>query len=166
MPTVMRLSTKYEIANETETTMTNIGRELRTIHVKLPTSSPTIVDPAKAPIGKEPRLLGVDHIEPELDSFRHQRYRTEAWKLNNGETVVIVSDNGGTSLMNASEGIAVAINDRWHELSAPFPIIIEDWSEETPYGTGERFRISDRDGGSESFDFDKWDRVGLVLPRP
>lgn len=75
-------------------------------------TSPTIADLTKAPLGKEPRLLGMDYIEPRQLPSANQRYRTEAWRLNNGELVVIVSDNGGTSLMNGSERIADAIDAR------------------------------------------------------
>lgn len=127
---------------------------------------PTIADPTKAPLGKEPRLLGVDYIEPTRQAFPNQRYRTEAWRLNNGDLVVIVSDNGGTSLMNASEGIAEAIEQRWYESPGTPPVIVEDWSEDKPFGDGRRFVISTKNGGNRVFDFDEWDAAGLVLPRP
>lgn len=126
----------------------------------------TIVDPTKAPLGKEPRLLGVDHIEPDLQMFPNQRYRTEAWRLSNGELVVIVSDNGGTSLMNASEAIAAAVDARWYESPGTPAIIVEDWSEQKPFSDNQRFVISTQNGGNRTFDFNEWDSLGLALPRP
>ncbi len=64
----------------------------------------TIVDPSHAPLGRRPELLSVEYLS--LAFVNPQRYRCEAWHLTNGAAVVIVTDNGGTSLMNASEKVA------------------------------------------------------------
>lgn len=122
----------------------------------------TIIDPRQAPLGREPMLLGIDWLTHER--YPGQRWRSEAWQLTNGETVVIVSDNGGTSLMNASEGIAEAVDARWRQPGG-VPVIIEDWTAEQPFLEGERFRVSARNGGSWEVDFNEWDDQGLVLPR-
>lgn len=126
----------------------------------------TIADPAEARIGLEPKLLGIDHIVPDTGHVPHQRYRTEAWQLNNGDRVVIVSANGGTSLMNASEEIAAAVDLRWGEkTTGPAVTIIEDWATPGGYAGIARFRVSNREGGSSTFNHDEWDAAGLVLPR-
>ncbi|MFS0912340.1 hypothetical protein AB3M89_11140 [Microbacterium sp. 179-I 3D2 NHS] len=123
----------------------------------------TIVDPERGALGRRPRLLGVEFLAPALGGeFGRQRYRTEAWQLTNGDTVVIVSDNAGTSLMNISEHIAAAIDARWAG-SGRRPIIIEDW--DPPTATGRRFVVSNREGGHVPVDFDELDRAGIVLPR-
>ncbi|MFS0895019.1 hypothetical protein [Microbacterium sp. 179-I 3D3 NHS] len=123
----------------------------------------TIVDPERGALGRRPRLLGVEFLAPALSGeFGRQRYRTEAWQLTNGDTVVIVSDNAGTSLMNISEHIAAAIDARWAG-SGRRPIIIEDW--DPPTATGRRFVVSNREGGHVPVDFDELDRAGIVLSR-
>lgn len=125
------------------------------------TAEPPIVDPSSAPYARRPHLLGVEYLA--LDYFGIQRYRCEGWQLTNGDTVVIVTDNGGTSLMNASEKIAAMLRERWE---VNVLTIIEDWIE--PYFPGEpltRFRVSDEHGGNTSVDYDKLEACGLVLPR-
>ncbi|WP_242086495.1 hypothetical protein, partial [Microbacterium lacticum] len=64
------------------------------------------VDANDAPQGRRPIFLGADYVA----TAHNGRYYTEAWSLTDGETVVIVRENGGTSLMNASERIAAAID--------------------------------------------------------
>lgn len=124
--------------------------------------STTIAKADAAPLGREPLLLGIDHVMPEV-IFANQRYRTEAWRLTDGTLAVIVTDNNGTSLMNGSEHIAAAIDARWHTVPGQPPTIIEDWG---PGGLfGARFVISDRKGGYTAFSFDEWDSRGLALPR-
>lgn len=126
--------------------------------------SDLIVDPTAAPRGRMPHHLGVDYVT--LESLGGQRYRTEACVLTNGTTVVIVTDNGGTSLMNASNAIAQAVDARWGPHSSGLIVIVEEW--DPPFGGAggaERFLISDRAGGNFPFDFEEWDRRGLVLPR-
>lgn len=121
----------------------------------------TIVDPSQAPTGREPLLLGVEFITPK-DLHGKQRYRTEAWRLTNGELVVIVTDNGGTSLMNASEKIAAAIKKHWAERGEPVTIV-EDWTAERPFLDEDRFRISAENGGNWPLDRAEWKAKGLPL---
>lgn len=120
-----------------------------------------IVDESKAPLGRRPKLLGIEYLRLESRGGK-QRYRCEAWQLTTGRKAVIVTDNGGTSLVNASEGIAKMVRDRWPgELT-----IIEDWTADPEYNiTGHRFHVSTEDGGQLPFDHDAWDQRGLVLPR-
>lgn len=123
----------------------------------------TIVDPARAALGRRPELLGVEFLTPNIGGpFAGQRYRTEAWQLTNGDRAVIVSDNAGTSLMNMSEHIAEAVDARWGGRGRA-PIIIEEW--DPPTVMGHRFVLSDRQGGHTRVDFDELDRAGIVLPR-
>lgn len=117
------------------------------------------VDANDAPHGRRPVFLGADYI-----SLPHiGRYYTEAWSLTDGETVVIVRENGGMSLINASDRIAEAIDSRWYKGGPPIRII-EDWGPE-PTAMGHRFVESSRTGGHWALDFDEWDSRGLVLPR-
>lgn len=128
--------------------------------------SRTIVNPSLAPIGLEPKFLGIEFIEPTYHG--NERYRTEAWQLNNGSVVVIVSDNHGMSLMNASVSIATAIHERWDSIARGQSLtIIEDWTAdpEFQYDGDTRFVISAEDGGNRPLDFDMWDKSGIVLPR-
>lgn len=123
---------------------------------------PTLVDPSRATLGRKPTLLGVDFLQPNAGGpFSEQRYRTEAWQLTNGDRVVIVSDNGGTSLMNNSENIADAIDARWSP-GGRKPIIIEEW--DPPTVMGHRFVVSNRAGGHLPVDFEGLARSGIVLP--
>ncbi len=122
---------------------------------------PTIVDPDKAPLGRRPQLLGVEYLS--LTYVHEQRYRCEAWHLTDGAAVVIVTDNGGTSLMNASEKVSVMVRARWPLADLT---IIEDWIE--PFLTGEpltRFRISNERGSNRVVEYDAWEARGIVLPR-
>jgi len=125
------------------------------------TSEPPIVDASRAPYGRRPQLLGVEYLS--LTYVQPQRYRCEAWHLTDGALAVIVTDNGGTSLMNGSEKISEMVRKRW---PAPDLTIIEDWIE--PFFHDEpstRFRISNERGGNRAVDFDAWDARGLALPR-
>jgi len=120
-----------------------------------------IVDASRAPYGRRPQLLGVEYLT--LTYIERQRYRCEAWHLTDGAVAVIVTDNGGTSLMNASEKVSEMVRKRW---PASDLTIFEDWIE--PFITGEpstRFRIANEQGGNLAVDFDAWDARGLVLPR-
>lgn len=122
---------------------------------------PTIVDPDKAPHGRRPQLLGVEYLP--LMFVHEQYYRCEAWHLTDGAAAVIVTDNGGTSLMNASEEISTMVRERWPLADLT---IVEDWIE--PFLAGDpltRFRISTESGGGHDVEYDKWDARGLVLPR-
>lgn len=123
----------------------------------------TLADPSRATLGRRPELLGVEFLRPDVRGpYGGQRYRTEAWELANGDRVVIVSDNGGTSLMNNSENIARAVDTRWANPGRS-PIIVEEW--DPPTIVGHRFVVSDRAGGHRPVDFDELDASGLVLPR-
>lgn len=122
---------------------------------------PTIVDPSKAPHGRRPQLLGVEYLRL-MTHIGEQYYRCEAWHLVDGEVVVIVRDNGGTSLMNASSKVSQMVRDRWPN---PALTIVEDWVE--PFIPGDpksRFRISDEEGANEALDPAKWAARGLVVP--
>lgn len=121
----------------------------------------TIANPSQAPTGREPLLLGVEFITPK-NMHGEQRYRTEAWRLNNGELVVIVSDNGGTSLMNASETIAAAIKEQWAVRGEPVTIV-EDWAPESLSSGQDRFCISSQNGGNWPLDREEWKAKGLPL---
>ncbi|WP_144794223.1 hypothetical protein [Microbacterium paludicola] len=126
-------------------------------------ANPTIVDANRAALGRTPTLLGVEFLHPAVGGpFGDQSYRTEAWQLTNGDRVVIVSDNGGTSLMNISEHIATAIDTRWAKPGRPL-MIIEEWN--PPTVMGHRFVVSNRNGGHIRVDFDELDSVGIILPR-
>lgn len=123
----------------------------------------TIVDPAQAPLGREPEFVGKDHVTPKnVSAGAKQRYRTEAWRTSRGELVVIVTDNGGTSLMNASEKIAAAIKERWASEGEPVTII-EDWAERPPFSPG-RFVESHQNGGHSNIDLAEWKAIGIPLP--
>ncbi len=117
------------------------------------------VDANDAPQGRRPVFLGADYVS----TPHNGRYYTEAWSLTDGELVVIVRENGGTSLMNASERIAEAIDKRWYTSGIPIRII-EDWGTDRT-ALGHRFVESSREGGHWALDFDEWDSRGLVLPR-
>ncbi|WP_170307668.1 hypothetical protein [Janibacter terrae] len=122
----------------------------------------TIADPSAAPLGREPRFLGTDHIEVSyLGPNDHQLYRTEAWHLTDGQRVVVVSSNGGTSLVNAAELIAEAVERRWGGVGKPL-VIVEDWHPGTAFGA--RFAIAAGAGGHEPFDHEEWEQRGLALP--
>lgn len=121
---------------------------------------PTIVDPSKAPHGRRPQLLGVEYLR--LAYVHEQYYRCEAWHLTDGGVVVIVTDNGGTSLMNASEKVSEMVRDRWPN---PLLTIVEDWVE--PFHAHDpesRFVISNEKGGNLPLDRAEWAARGLVLP--
>ncbi|MBD5788343.1 hypothetical protein IF650_19460 [Cellulosimicrobium terreum] len=62
-------------------------------------SEPTIVDPARRPTDAGLRALGVEYLR--VTYVHEQRYRCEAWHLTDGEVVVIVTENGGASLITA-----------------------------------------------------------------
>ncbi|MEK8229325.1 hypothetical protein NKG05_30620 [Oerskovia sp. M15] len=127
------------------------------------TTSPehTIVDPSKAPHGRRPQLLGIEYLR--LTYVHEQYYRCEGWHLTDGAAAVIVTDNGGTSLMNASEKVSEMVRERWPH---PNLTIIEDWIQ--PFINGDpttRFRISNEKGSNSDVKYDNWDPRGLVLPR-
>lgn len=130
----------------------------------------TIADPAASPRGREPRFLGIDHITPHyLGPNDRQHYRTEAWDLADGTRVVIVSENGGTSLNNAQSKIAAAITERWGEGAGLVPTIIEDWGDlldRFDFFPGARFITAAVEGGQAlPVDLAAWAARGLVLPR-
>ena len=121
----------------------------------------TLIDPSSAPRGKTPALLGIEYLEPKGLATSGQGYLTEAWQLTNGSKVVIVTDNGGTSLMNASEKIAAMIDERW---GGPYNLtIIEEW--DPPASGGKRFVESARNGGHWQVDRDSLAKKGIVLPQ-
>ncbi len=126
-----------------------------------PTDLTTILEADRAPRGRAPHLVGIDYVTTTYGSHE-QRYRTEAWRLTDGDMFVIVSDNGGTSLMNASEKIADAVDQRWYQAGSPIRII-EDWT--PPTMMGHRFVESSRTGGQLLIDFDELDARGFPLPR-
>jgi hypothetical protein len=94
----------------------------------------------------------------------NQRYPVEAWSLAAGELVVIVTDvYGNTSLMNASERIGVAVENRW-----PGARIVECWPGDASFGApgrGGRYVWSSRDGGNWPVDLDELAALGLDLRR-
>ncbi len=115
-----------------------------------------------SPLGRAPHLLGEpDYIT--LDKPERPRFRTEAWRLTNGDVVVIVTEGGGLSLANAVPNIAHVIEQRWNPsgTAASFTII-EDWG--TDRFMGDRFRIMSGDGQSVEFDRFHWAPLGVVLP--
>lgn len=120
----------------------------------------TIVNPHRAPLGREPDFVGVVRLRPEPLG---QHYRAEAWRLSDGQLVVIVSDNGGTSLLIASELIAKAVDQQWPG-DKGCAVIIEDWSEDRKFLDEHRFMQSSRNGGHWVVDLDKWAERGLCLP--
>lgn len=124
-----------------------------------PTKDQTpILEVSRAPRGRTPLLLGIDYITVKLNGV--QRYRTEAWQLTSGDVCVIVSENGGTSLLNAQKSIAAAVDKRW---STGEPVrIFEDWYPDVQSG---RFFESSGRGGHGAVDFAALDREGFPLPR-
>lgn len=99
-----------------------------------------------------------------LDVPEKWRYRTEAWRLTNGEIVVVVTEGGALSLANANPKIWDVIERRWdpHGTAVSF-VVIEDWGE-AGY-EGQRFRVMNRDGISDEFDFAHWSERGIVAPK-
>ena len=70
--------------------------------------------------------------------------------------------NGGTSLVNAAEVIAEAVERRWSGTGRPLAIV-EDWHPRTAVGA--RFVLAAGGGGHIPFDRDEWVERGLVLPQ-
>lgn len=125
------------------------------------TTNSAYVDFAKAPLSKKPKPLGAKYIIPFDVKGEHgsQRYYTECWILANGEHVVFVADNGGTSLMNGSERIAAAIDSVW---GANAPVtIIEVW--DPPYSDTDKYKRSGRHGGNYQINRVGYEAAGLFL---
>lgn len=125
----------------------------------------TIADPNLAPLGREPELVAVDSIYPEGLVTPGQRYRVELWSLAGGQSVAIVSDNHGTSLINASEAISKAIREKWNFVNDPNLTIVEDWGADRPFLGDSRFTISSENGGVRPYKHAEWEALGLFLPR-
>lgn len=115
-----------------------------------------LVDPQRAPLGRRPVFLGIEYLE--TNRFPGQRWRSEAWRATNGLCVVIVTDNGGTSVNNATSALKEAVESRWLS-EGPEIMIIDDWLDTN----SPRFCV--HGAPHLGVDLDALDRQGIVLPR-